>query len=129
MGVVIGVAKIAGFVAIATTISAGGAFLCLTGHKTKAFAAANIGYWCVAACLTAAFFYKLDLVHLMEALIAIARVVLIPGVLLLLCVSGRLSRRAVLPIAFAAVLLAFPLTIYSSLTASCHMLKTVDTCL
>jgi hypothetical protein len=129
VGLVIGVAKMAGFVAMATTISAGAAFLCLTGHKTKAFAAVNIGYWCAAAFLTASVFYELDLVHLMEALIAVGPMVIIPGVLLLLCVSGRLSRRAVLPIAFAAVLLAFPLTIYTSLTASCHMLKTVDTCL
>ena len=128
MEIVILIAKITVLVAIAGSISAA-AYLCVKCQRIKTFAAVDGGYWCAAALLMIAAFYKLDPVHFIEALIAVGPLVFIPGILLLLCVSGRLTRRAVLPIAFAASLFALPVTIYSSSTASCQMLNTIDTCL
>jgi hypothetical protein len=101
----------------------------MSGQRIKAFSAINVAYLCLAALAQAGLSHELDLTHFLESLIAVGPLVLLPGVLLLLCVSGRVTRRAVVPIAFGAVLVALPLAIYTSLTASCHMLHTIDTCI
>jgi hypothetical protein len=110
-------------------ISSVAAYVCSTRHQLKAFIAMTIGYWCAAALVHAGVFYTVNLGHFFVSLVAVAPLVWMPCYLLSFGVSGKLTRRAIVPVALVAVVVALPVAIYSNLTASCRILHTIDTCL
>lgn len=105
------------------------AYICSARRQLKMFIAMTTGFWCAAALINAGVFYTVDREHILVSLIAVAPLIWLPCFLLSFCVSGKLTRRAIVPVAFAAAVVAFPVAIYSSLTASCQLLHTIDTCI
>ncbi len=108
---------------VAASISSVSAYACAKGHAVKTYLALNLGYWIVATMVAGESHRprNLDVVGFLDALIFVAPVVWIPGLLLLLCVSGKLANRAIILLAIAGVLLALPVTTYSGLLASCFI--------
>jgi hypothetical protein len=108
---------------MAVSISSISAYACAKRHTLKTYVALNLGYWGVATMVAAESHrpHNLDVVGFLDALIFVAPVVWVPGLLLLLCVSGKLASRAIIPLAFAGVLLALPVMRYSGLLASCFI--------
>jgi len=73
-------------------------------------------------------FSTVDLQHFVVSLFAVAPLIWLPCLLLSFCVSGKLTHRAVIPVATLGVVIALPMAIYSNITASCRILHTIDTC-
>jgi hypothetical protein len=107
---------------IGVLISSATAYACSRSHKVKAFTAATLGYWFVAALLNAAVFSKLDVRHIVVSLLTVAPLIFLPGLSLLFCVFGKLTPRAIIPVAVAAVVVAFPISIYISIVVACGVL-------
>jgi uncharacterized membrane protein len=111
-------------VVVAASISSMVAYACLKRRATKTYAGCNVLYWCGTALILARLdtSSQFDPLHFMIALITVAPLILLPGLLLLFCVIGKLGRRAVFPAALVGALVAVPLVLYAALISSCYML-------
>ena len=111
-------------VVVAASISSIAAYACARRRATKAYAGCNLVYWIGTALVLTRLNApsKFDPTHFLDALIAVAPLIFLPGLLLLFCVMGKLGTRAIVPIALLGALVAVPTVVYVGLVSSCYVL-------
>jgi hypothetical protein len=109
---------------VTASISSIVAYACTRRRATKTYAAINIAYWMGAALVLARLNApsKFDYMHFLDALITVAPLIFLPGLLLLFCVMGKWGTRAIIPIAVFGSLVAVPSVVYMGLVSSCYVL-------